>query len=208
MTNSFLQGIFHEPLWLPIVFCFVLALIIFIAKLVIFFRERSNVNELVTGLLNTLKKNKMTEAITLCENTPGPVARLLSSAVYAHQQHDDIRNAMEIQAMIDVHQIESGFNLFQLITFITPLVGLFTTTIKLASFIRGTSNIQQVSLNIAQAFIFSAAALAIAVLCHVAHALLVSFANNFFHDMEIASAEIIYFFEHPEGNHDASEDKR
>ena len=58
-------------MWL-IVLCSLLALYIFIGKWFQFHRAQVNVQELISGLVNVLRRDGMIEAITLCDNTPGP----------------------------------------------------------------------------------------------------------------------------------------
>ena len=51
------------------------ALFVFLEKVFQFHREEINVRELLRGLFNVLKRDGFVEAITLCDNTPGPAAR-------------------------------------------------------------------------------------------------------------------------------------
>ena len=69
-----------------------IALYVFLVKVFQFHREEINVRELLKGLFNVLKRDGFVEAITLCDNTPGPTARLLAAAILAFERGDeDIR---------------------------------------------------------------------------------------------------------------------
>ena len=92
-------------MWL-IVLCSLLALYIFIGKWFQFHRAQVNVQELISGLVNVLRRDGMIEAITLCDNTPGPVARILTAAIQAYQNDDDIRQAIDDAALVELHCID------------------------------------------------------------------------------------------------------
>ena len=79
------------PIMIIIALCSVIAVYIFLQKWFQFHRAQVNVGELVAGLVNVLRRDGMIEAITLCDHTPGPVARMLTSAIHAYQNGDDMQ---------------------------------------------------------------------------------------------------------------------
>ena len=62
----------------------IIALATVLQKTFQFHREEINVRELLHGLFNVLKREGFIEAVSLCDNTPGPVARMLSAAIAAN----------------------------------------------------------------------------------------------------------------------------
>ena len=84
-------------LWL-IIFFGLIGIYVFLEKFYQLRRNQVNVRELVTGLVNVLKRDAMIEAITLCDTTPGPVAKLLNSAIQAYQNEDNIKLSIETTA--------------------------------------------------------------------------------------------------------------
>ena len=70
-----------------ILFCSVVALFIFLKKVFQFHREEINVGELLRGLFNVLRRDGFVEALTLCDHTPGPAARLLAAAIRAYERN-------------------------------------------------------------------------------------------------------------------------
>ena len=117
-------------MWL-ILFCSVVAAFIFIEKWFQFHRAQVNVGELVNGLINVLRRDGMVEAITLCDNTPGPVARILTAAIQAYQNEDDIKQAIDDAALVEVPRLEGRLNILATIAYITPMLGLLGTIIGL-----------------------------------------------------------------------------
>ena len=84
------------PVMWPILAAGVIGLFVFLMKTVQFHREEINVSELVKGLVNVLKRDGLIEAISLCDNTPGPVAKVVGSVILALERGDeDLRQAAD-----------------------------------------------------------------------------------------------------------------
>ena len=195
------------PVMMIIVGCSIVAMFIFVEKWFQFHRAQVNVKELVNGLINVLKRDGMIEAITLCDHTPGPVARLLTAAIQAYQSDDDIRQSIEDAAIVEVPRLESRLNILGTIAYVTPLLGLLGTVVGMADAIQAIQAKQGISLTLADlsggiylALATTAAGLCVAIPCHIAHNYLVSCVQSFCVDMEKASSEIIYFFNHHKEN--------
>ncbi|MBR4717871.1 MAG: MotA/TolQ/ExbB proton channel family protein [Lentisphaeria bacterium] len=192
------------PVIALIALCALIAAFIFIWKWFEFYRAQMDVNEIVTGLTNVLRREGMIEAITLCDNSPGPVPRVLSSAIRAYKEDDDIREAIATQTLIEVPRLESRLNILATLAYVTPLLGLLGTVLGLVdSFQTITANpdaavttLPELSKGVYKALLCTAAGLSVAIPCHIAYNYLVSRVQDFCTDMEKASAEIMYFFRH------------
>ncbi len=192
----FLDG---GPVMYAIAACSVIAVCIFLSKWFQFHRAQVNVGELIAGLVNVLRRDGLIEAISLCDNTPGPVARLLHSAIYAYQNGDDIRQALESQSLIEVPRMESRLNVLATIAYVAPLLGLLGTVIGMFDAFRAMENgagmtLPELSRGVYMALTSTAAGLSVAIPCHIAYNYLLSRVNNFCIEMEKASSEILYFF--------------
>ena len=183
--------------------CALIAAFIFIQKWFEFYRAQVNINEIVTGLINVLRRDGMIEAITLCDNSPGPVPRVLSSAIRAYKEGDDIRDALSTQTLIEVPRLESLLNILATLAYVTPLLGLLGTVLGLVDSFQSmtaapdaTANLPELSNGVYKALLCTAAGLSVAIPCHIAYNYLVSRVQDFCTDMEKASAEIMYFFRH------------
>lgn len=188
------------PVMMLIALCSVLATCIFLEKLFQFHRAQVDIGELVTGLINVLRRDAMIEAITLCDHTPGPVARLLTAAIQAYQNGDDIKQAIEDQSLVEVPRLESRLNILATIAYVAPLLGLLGTVIGLVitfqSMQESAATLANLSQGIRMALICTAAGLCVAIPCHIAYNYLLSRVQAFCVEMEKASSEIIYFFAH------------
>ena len=187
-------------LWL-IVFFGMIGIYIFLGKFFQLRRNQVNVRELVTGLVNVLKRDAMIEAITLCDTTPGPVAKLLNAAIQAYQNDDDIKPAIEDTAKTELNRLESRLNILSTIANIAPLLGLLGTVVGMYDTFSGISASNGMSLaalsgGVKEALITTAAGLCVAVPAHLAYNYLLTQVQSLCADMEKASSEILYFFAH------------
>lgn len=188
-------------LWV-IAVCSFIGMFVFFKKTFQFHREEVNVRELVRGLENVLKRNGFVEAISLCDNTPGPAARVLSAAILAYERHDDdIKQAIDDACLEEMPKLERSLDILGTIGFIAPLLGLLGTVLGMMDTFQTVNVTSSVTLSaselagsIRMALITTAAGLCVAIPCYVAYNYLLSRVNAISLDMEKAASEIIYFF--------------
>ena len=187
-------------LWLIMV-CAVLALAVFLGKVFQFHRDEINVRELLRGLINVLQRDGLVEALTLCDSTPGPAARLLSAAILAYQRGDgdnEIRQAVDEAALDELPKLERRVGFIGTLGFILPLLGFFGTVLGMLDVFKTVQGSEYFSMTaiggaVSTALITTAAALAAAIPCYLGHNYLVSRINAITVDMEKAALEITSF---------------
>ena len=187
-------------MWL-ILACSVVATFIFLEKAFYLHRTQINVGDLVRGLTNVLKRNNIVEAISLCDDTHGPVAHVLRAAILAFEQgEEDLRQAVDDAALGEIPRLEVRMKVLATIAYISPLLGLLGTVLGMINvFFTITAkgamvNASDLANGIGQALFTTAAGLCVAIPCFVAYNYLVSRIDSITLDMEKASSEIIYFF--------------
>ena len=189
-------------MWL-ILFASVTAMFIFLEKWFQFHREQINVGELITGLFNVLRRDGYVEAITLCDNTPGPVPAVLNAAILARQRGDrKLDNAIESACLDEVARLERHLNILATIGYIAPLLGLLGTVLGLMEAFQAVNSTASVYLSVTelasavnQALITTASGLAVAIFCYAAYNYLHGRLNAITLDIEKAANEICAFFE-------------
>lgn len=209
MTSAFLQLMRDggPVLWI-IGVCALIAMFIFFQKTFQFHREEVNVRELVRGLENVLRRNGFVEAISLCDNTPGPAARVLSSAILAYERKDeDLQQAIDDACLEELPKLEKNIDILSTIGFIAPLLGLLGTVLGMMETFETVNVTSSMALSstelagtIRMALITTAGGLAVAIPCYVAYNYLISRVNAITLDMEKAASEIIYFFNQKDKN--------
>jgi biopolymer transport protein ExbB len=187
-------------MWIILV-CAVLALFIFLIKVFQFHRDEISVRELMRGLFNVLQRDGIVEALTLCDNTPGPVAKLLSAGILARSRGDqDIRAAIDDAVLEEMPKLERHVSLLSMFANITPLLGLFGTVLGLLDafeVMRANSYFSagEIGGPLAQALITTAAGLAVAIPCQIGYHYLTARIESMTLDMEKAALELTGFFE-------------
>lgn len=194
------------PVMWIILICSLLALFIFLIKVFQFHRDEIGVRELLRGLFNVLKRDGIVEALTLCDNTPGPVARILCAGILAHQRGDeDIRRAIDEAALEELPKLERHIRMLGTLCYIMPLLGLLGTVLGMLGAFEsigaaGNFTTEAVGKPIWQALLTTAAGLTITIPCHVGYNYLVGRVESMILDMEKAALELTGFFERSRKN--------
>ena len=188
------------PVMWVILGCSLLVLAVFLEKVFQFHRDEINVRELLHGLTNVLKRDGLVEALTLCDSTPGPAARLVGAAILAYQRGDaDLRQAVDDAALEELPKLERHVNLLGTMGFVLPLIGFLGTVLGMLRvfepLIRASENFSADIGGATMALMTTAAALSVAIPCHIGYNYLVARVNAITLDMEKAALEITAFLE-------------
>lgn len=199
------------PIMWVILVCGVLALFIFLIKVFQFHRDEISVRELMRGLFNVLQRNGVVEALTLCDNTPGPVARLLTAGILARQRGDaNIRNAIDDAAMDELPKLERHIPLFGTLSYVLILLGLLGTVLGMLDAFEAIQASEHfyagsVGQPLAKALLSTAAGLTLAIPCHIGYTYLTMRVEALTGDMEKAALELTGFFERQDQEKSAEE---
>jgi biopolymer transport protein ExbB len=184
-------------LWL-ILIAGAVAFVVFIERVLHCHRAQINSAEFLNGVRNVLKRDNVVEAISICDATPGPVARLVKAAILNREKgRDRVREAVEEAGLTEVPLLEEKLNLLATIAQIAPLLGLLGTIIGFMEIFRQMqeaglyAHIEQLSHGIWKALICAGAGIAVAIPAHAGYNYLVSRINKIVLDMERAAAEIV-----------------
>ncbi len=174
------------------------ALVVFVERTLFCHRSQINSAEFLNGVRTVVKRGNVVEAISICDATPGPVARLVKAAILNRELgRERVREAVEEAGLVEVPRLEEKLNLLATIAQITPLLGLFGTivgfieTFKVIGKEGLYANIQTLSGGVWEALICAAAGIAVAIPAHAGYNYLVSRVNKIVLDMERAAAEIV-----------------
>ncbi len=174
------------------------AILVFVERLFHYHRAQINSMEFLSGVRTVLKRDNVVEALSICDATPGPVARLVKIALLNRERgRDGVREALEEAGLSEVPKLEEKLSLLATIAQLSPLAGLLGTVlgfIKIFNVIQlagAHAQLEQLSGGIWQALISTAAGLAVAIPCYAAYNYLVSRVNVIVLDMEKAATEIV-----------------
>ena len=174
------------------------AVVVFIERVLHFHRAQINSTEFLNGVRTVLKRDNVVEALSICDATPGPVARLVKTAVLNRDHgRDRVREALEEAGLAEVPRLEEKLNLLATIAQIAPLLGLlgtvlgFIQTFMVMQKAGLYAHVGQLSSGVWQALVCAAAGLAVAIPTHAGYNYLVSRVNSIVLDMERAATEIV-----------------
>jgi biopolymer transport protein ExbB len=179
-------------------------IVVFIERLLHYHRAQINSIEFLNGIRNVLKRDNVVEALSICDATPGPVARLVKTAILSREAgRDGVRDALEEAGLLEVPRLEEKLGLMATIAQIAPLVGLLGTVLGFLAVFQtlqeqgpyATSNL--LAGGIWQSLLSMAAGLAVAIPTYAGYNYLVNRVNSIVLDMEKASAEIVNLVAEP-----------
>ncbi len=186
------------PLMYPILLCSILFVAILIERLYYLHRAQINTGEFIGGIRNILKKKNIAEAISICDDTPGPVANVIKAAVMKHDRpKEEIKETIEDTALHEVPRLEKNLVVLATIAHIAPLLGLLGTVLGMIEAFQkiqklgGVTSADQLASGIWEALITTAAGLTVAIPVYVAYNYLVSRSNSIVLDMEKSATEIV-----------------
>ena len=193
-------------MWLLLA-CSILVLGIFAERLFLFHRSSINVGEFLQGLANLIQKKNYAEALHECAGTPGPVARVIHSAVIRHEApRSELKEIVQESGQLEVPKLERYLSVMMTIVYIAPLIGLLGTVIGLVdtfvlfNALSGQATIADLSKGVYQSLITSAAGLAVAIPAFILYSYLRTYAKTLMHDMERGGIEIVNLIEDARNN--------
>ena len=174
--------------------------LIFIERVLYLHRGQIRSTAFVGGIKNILAKRRLMEALTVCEETPGPVAAVVRSALlHADRDEQTMRLAVQEAALIEIPVLERRLNSIAAITQVAPLVGLLGTLLGMITtfhaFVQGGSYATASSLaaGMWQALISTAASLIVAIPGHLAYHFLSGRVRAIVRDVEWSGNEIMKY---------------
>lgn len=184
------------------------ALVVFAERALFLHRSQIRSTEFLNGIKNLLQKDRLMEALTLSEETPGPVAKLVKAGL-RHVGDDEtaLRFAVQEAALAELPILERRVSALAAIAQIAPLLGLLGTLLGMIKafwyFNQGGSYATPASLagGMWEALLTAAVGLAVAVPAHLGRHFLTGRVRALVQDMEWAGNELMRYLlrEHRKG---------
>lgn len=164
-------------------------------------RARIDSNKFMDEIMKVLKRNKIIEAIEMCNATPGPIAHIIKAGILKHDRSKpEIKEAVEEAAQLEIPRLEQHLPVLATIAHITPLLGLLGTV---TGMIRSFQVIQEKALagvpvnpgdlagGIWEALLATVAGLAVAIPTYVAYNYLTNQVDTLVYDMETSATDLV-----------------
>jgi biopolymer transport protein ExbB len=173
---------------------------VFVERALSLHRARIRVEDFLSGVMNILSRGNVTEAISICEDTPGPVAYIVRTSIqHRHEDKDDLLRTLENASQAEISRMERRLVVIATIAQIAPVLGLLGTILGMMKgflIMRAQSPLihsAQLMDCLLEALTTTALGLMVAIPCYVVFNLLVIKIDRIVLDMERARTEIITF---------------
>ena len=122
------------PIMWPIFLCSVIAFAIVIERLIQLRRAQIDTKSFMEQISKSLKRNKIMEAIDLCDRTKGPIANILKAGILKHDRPRlEIKEAIEDASIHEIPRLEKNLPMLATIAHIAPLLGLLGTVLGMVT---------------------------------------------------------------------------
>ena len=177
-----------------------IALIVFLERLFHLHRAQIQIDDFINGIINNLKHGNELEAITICDQTAGPVALLVRTAIInSREKKEDLIKAVQMAGIKEIPRLERHTNLLITLAQVLPMLGLLGTVLGLLTMLfsmQQGSPVAELS-NLAgglwTALLTTAAGLITGIPAYAGYHLLISRVESIALDMEQATSEIVCF---------------
>lgn len=189
------------PMMYLIILSSILAFGVVIERIYNLTRARIDANKFMDSIASILKRNKIIEAIELCNSVPGPIAHIIKAGILKHDRSKpEIKEAVEEAAELEIPRLEKHLPVLATIAHIAPLLGFLGTV---TGMIKSFQVIQQKALDLTpvnpgdlaggiwEALLATLAGLAVAIPTYVAYNYLVSQVDSLIYDMERSATDLV-----------------
>ena len=195
--SMILQG---GPVFWLIVFLGLAAVAVFFERLLHLRRAQIDYGDFLKGVCNVLENGNVDEAMMICEETPGPVAAVVLTAIrHRKGTHAAIRGAVENTGRAEISRLERRLASLAITCQIAPLLGLLGTLLGVIRIVQAMNEqapvIQNTDLTagLMQALVATVAGLLVVVPCHAMYAMLMVRIERIVLDMEASASEIVAY---------------
>lgn len=186
------------PIMYLIFICAIFVITVFITRVIHLHRAQTDIQEFMAGLRNELVNKRITEAISICEETPGPTASVLKAGIMHHEDGvTGMEKAMEKNAVYEVSRMERNVSSLATIGVIAPLFGLLGTILGLMQVFNlmiqqgGLLTASDLAGGMWQAMLTTAFGIAVAIPAYIGYNYLVRRILHLVRDIEIGGVELV-----------------
>ena len=179
-----------------------IALVVFLERSLQLHRDRIDSTDFLQGIFNALRRGNAQEALALCEETPGPVARLAGVAIRRRgAPRERLLQELDQAGTAEVARMERRLAFLSLIAQAAPLLGLLGTALGILRSLLAwraalpLADSAGIADGLVVAALTTAAGLAVALPCYLGFNVLVVKIDRLVLDMRDAVSECVWFLE-------------
>ena len=174
--------------------------VVFVERTLYLHRGQIRSTAFLSGIKNILAKRRLVEALTVCEETPGPVAAVVKAALlHADEDAEAMRFHVQEAAVVELPALERRIGAIGAIAQVAPLVGLLGTVLGMIAtffaFQRDYATASVLSRGMWQALLCTAGGIMIAIPALLALHFLNGRVRAIVRDMEWSGNEIMKYLQ-------------
>jgi biopolymer transport protein ExbB len=177
-----------------------ICLIMFVERALFLHRGQIRSTQFLDGIKNIVRKRRIVEALTVAEETPGPVSAMVKAGLLHYEETESgIRSAMTEAALVEIPALERRIGSIAAIAQTAPILGLLGTVLgMIETFQQFEQSGAYVTAGVLsgglwKALLTTAAGLAIGVAARLGHHFLSGRVRALMHDMEWVGNELLLF---------------
>jgi biopolymer transport protein ExbB len=189
------------------------ALMLFVERTLYLHRGQIRSTQFLDGVKNIVRKRRVIEALTVAEETPGPVAAVVKAGLLHYEESEaDIRFAMTEAALVEIPALERRIGSLAAIAQAAPILGLLGTVLgMIQSFAQfekdgAYTTAGALSGGFWQALLTTAAGLAVGIVARLGYHFLSGRVRALVYDMEWVATELLQFLVSERGREPRQED--
>ena len=125
ITDIFKLG---GPMMIPLALLALAGILIFVERFLYLHKGQIRAVEFVAGIKTALKKRRLLEAVTICDESYGPIPRVVKTALLnSEEPAETMSQAVNIAAANEFALIDRRVSSLALVAKLAPLVGLART---------------------------------------------------------------------------------
>lgn len=197
ILDIFLTG---GPMMVPLAALAFAGSLIFVERLLYLHKGQIRAREFVSGIKTALKNRRMLEALTICDESYGPIPRIVKTALLNSEQPRDVMSqSVAVASQNEFALIERRVASVALIAKIAPLLGLMGTVIALLQIFYTMSHsgsyatVSQFTAYVYAALLSTAFGLLISIFGWLGYSFLNSRVRALAHDIDFSANEIMLF---------------
>lgn len=165
-------------------------------------RARVDESDLLHGIFNNLRNGNIDEALAICQDTPGPAAHLVATAIqYRHIPREALAEDLHTAGLGEISRMERRLSVIALVAQAAPVLGLLGTVMGLLQMVLNLKaraplvQLSDLADGLIPALVTTAAGLLVAIPAFAAFNVLVVKIDRLIVDMERVSSEILQFLD-------------
>lgn len=192
-------SLFHKggPVMYLLLFCSLGVVTITMERIFYYRAMSTNTQDFLKKLKPLLERQRVSEAVELCEKHPKVISEVALEGLHAYQRGSQLENSLESAAQLSTSRLRQSLNYLSTIVTLSPLLGLLGTVIGMISsfsvFNVQAGHAMAITGGVGEALIATATGLCVAVMALVSHTYFCHRLDQFVTDIEQVSATVVNY---------------